>query len=63
MASITTEPGKVQEVTVSGRVLLEIREGQLFLFPVASSDEEARRLLEAVSTRIRCGDLAELVAA
>ena len=64
-ATTENQPGESAQKSQdpSGRLILELRDGRLTLCPVTNSDEETRRLLEAMAVRVRCGDLAELVAA
>jgi hypothetical protein len=45
---LTVKPG-----TVDGRLLLELRDGRLTLYPITGSDEETRVLLAAVLNHIQ----------
>jgi hypothetical protein len=45
----------------NGRVLLELKDGRLAVYPMAETDEETARLLEAISKRVMYGDLGELL--
>jgi hypothetical protein len=56
----TTENQKAQGLP-SGRLIFELRDGLLILYPLTNSDEETTKLLKAISDRLQCGDVAELV--
>jgi hypothetical protein len=42
---------------INGRLILELKNGRLILYPVANSDRETTDLLTAIRDRIVCGDL------
>lgn len=57
MGTFTPERERSQEP--GGRLLIELKNGRLSL--LTDSDEETKRVLEAVSKRLNCGDLAGLL--
>jgi hypothetical protein len=61
MESTSTKSQKSQGP--SGRLVLELKDGRLVLYPMTDSDEETAKLLRAIADRLQCGDVAELVAA
>jgi hypothetical protein len=45
-----------------GRIIIELTDdGRLLLYPLTDSDQETHTLLEAITARLRCGDLLELM--
>jgi hypothetical protein len=58
MRTIINEAEKSQ--ALNGKLIFEFREGRLNLCLVSDTDEQTRRLLQAIHDRVLCGDLAEL---
>jgi len=61
MRNIINKPREQKSTIETGRLILEIRAGELNIYPIADSDIKARALLKELQRIIEIGDFAEVV--
>ena len=61
MRNIINKPREQKSTIETGRLILEIRTGELNIYPIANSDIKAQALLRELQRIIEIGDFAEVM--